>query len=567
MRFGRLLVALAFVGFTWSCDSGASGTSCAVDTDCDQGSVCVGGSCAQVECTTHSECPGEDPFCAPAGVVPSQPDKRFCSPLACKTPADCGDGQTCNEYKQCEAGTSSQDTTPDDTTTTPDVVEDTTVTPGQEITSCIACTKDADCTNSTCQVLSGSTFCFADCATNDDCPTGWMCYALSATGKKCIPMKFNCEATCLTTPCAAGLICNQDTGECQEPKTECGGCQQDWECQPGYRCNQVGKYCAPECGVSDACPTNSACQEINTNSLPVNVCVSSCAQCCYGDACQCSTCPADKPYSKNGTCVQCLNDTHCTTGTCSTEGTCQGGTECPADKPYDKNGVCVECLQDSHCTTANPAYTCVGNVCKDATDIPEECTYCQDPYPACVQINGIWSCVQCTDDSYCLSPATCDTGLYSCNNGVVEGNDCGMCTQDSDCVSSQGLTLTCDTVSHCCYDAEGGSCDSVEVYCKDGLPCKSLLDLMGGIGGGSIPGMPEMGGMAGSCGCANPTSDIMSLLTCSFMGGCPESGCVSGSVCVDPNAVMSLLGGGTSTTPSEYGMCFNLQDLLGGLGL
>lgn len=572
MRFGWTFAALAFVAVIWSCDSGSDGgKKCTDHTDCDQGTVCVGGSCAEVECTKHSECPSE--FCAPAGVVAGKADKQFCSPLECTTAAECialGLGDTCNQYKQCVGGTPEPDAQPqdgidDDATIPPDVV-----TPGEQITSCIACKTDAECALGSCHPLEAGTYCFEDCTTNDDCPTGWLCFSLTANGKQCVPMKMGCGANCLITPCGNGQVCNQDTGECQAAKTECGGCQQDWECPTGYRCNQMGKYCAPECGAADLCPANSTCQEVN--NIKVKVCVSGCAPCCYGDACQCGEpCPLDKPYrNSNDECVECLNDTHCTNGTCSSLGVCQGTNTCPPEKPKLDNGVCVECTIDADCAPKGAGFTCKNKKCSDGNE-PPECSYCVDPYPACVQINEIWSCVGCKTDGDCPVGWVCDASLFACSDPTLPPDDgehtpCNQCSSDAECTSSKGLTLKCDTAYKCCYDPAGGACDKVEVNCEGGLPCKSLLDLLGGGMGGGLPGMPmPTDGMGGSCGCTNPTSDLMALLPC-LMGGCPDSeGCAAGSICVDPNAVMGMLGGGGTPSTSTTGMCFNLSDLLGGL--
>jgi len=568
MRNSWSLGLLAVAILAIACSSSDVGTKCVDDKDCPQAFICLAGSCGQQECTSHSECPGTSPFCAPAGVDPENPTVQYCSPLMCKTPADCPTaGQLCNEFRQCVSGSQPEDDSvveEDGTQPEEDITDPTdTVTPAFD-NVCKACSTNADCNGAKCQPLGGGTFCFTDCASNDDCPTGWMCYALSAEGKQCIPNKFNCEATCLVEGCPEGQTCNQDNGQCVSPKAQCGSCQSDWECGEGLRCAQTGKFCAPSCGNGAACPENSVCQEVNP--VKVNLCIPQTAECCFGTDCG-DPCPAETPYSKNGVCVECLNNTHCTAGTCDATGSCVTGSCTDPNKPYEKNGQCYQCLEDAHCS-AIPDTTCQGNVCKPGTQ-PEECSYCQAPYPACVQINGIWSCVQCTTDAECPG-STCDTSLYACkNNGGGPGGTCGICTTNTDCVSTTGTfpSMACDTASKCCYDTNG-YCDGVEAMCKGGLACKSLMDLfMGGGGGGipSLPGMPTggMGGMTGMCECTQPVSDMMALFPC-LMGACPASGeCVKG-VCLDPSLLTSLLGGGTGT-PSATGLCLDPSSLLGGI--
>jgi hypothetical protein len=510
------------------CAPGAQ-PECVTALDCPQAFVCVDSACAQVPCEDETVvCPGEvegQTFCAPPGVDAADLESKFCSPVACETDEECGEGMVCNEFKSCVAGVID----------TEDIVEEDVpvVVEGE---ACSPCNSDSDCSDYKCYPLGGGTFCFGNCETHDECPTGWMCYALSNEGKQCIPMAFNCEGDCLAAGCPAGQACNQESGACVDAGGECTACQQDWDCMEGYRCYQDQKYCAPVC-PDDACPANGACTE--ANAIPVKLCVSSTVPCCYGDTCTGPSCEGDTPYPCNeaGGCCQCTSDAHCADGEKCEGNVCVSQQCADPTKPYFCNGECKGCCTSAHCADLGAEFVCNNGVCSG--DIPPECSYCQDPYPACTQINGIWSCVQCTDDSYC-APGTCDLALYSCSNGGQPGEGCTSCSSDAECMSSLGAVLACDAGSGCCYDT-GGFCDGVESYCNEpaGSECTGLMDLLGG--GMGIPGMPMPEGMAaGICSCSTP-ADMMSLITC-LIGMCPESpDCLGGSICVDP-ATVPILG-------------------------
>jgi Cys-rich repeat protein len=564
MRNLGLLVGFVLVAMVAGCSSSAADNSCTVNTDCEQAFVCVGSTCEQVECSSTADCSGDGAFCAAEGVDPDQADKKFCSPIQCKSDSDCGDGMVCNKYKQCEGGTAS-DVPEGETTGDPDVVDqDNKVEPDNGVVTkskaCSACSSDKDCGDMKCYPLGGGTFCFGDCAEHTDCPTGWMCYALSNQGKQCIPMAFNCEGECLAAGCPAGKMCDQESGTCAAGGDACGQCQQDWDCMEGLRCYTQGKYCAPTCGTG-TCEQGSSCQEVN--NIPMKLCVSNSPACCYGESCAGTECSGVTPYACGDKCCECLQDSHCGQGEKCTNNTCTAG-QCSGATPYFCNGACQECCNNGQCAAKGPEYVCKNNKCTSEA-LPEECDYCEPPFPACTQINGIWSCVQCVSDADCPG-STCDLTLYSCGGGgTTPGTACGVCTQDADCVSSSGTALTCDGASGCCYDPAGW-CDGVESFCNslENSTCKGLMDMLGGGGipGGGIPGMPT-GAAFGLCTCSEPL-DMMTLMMC-IMGGCPAGGCWGAAVCVDPSILTSLLGGGGTPAPSGEGFCINLQSLLGGL--
>lgn len=555
MRFAWIIALALAAGLALGCSSSDSteGAACSTSLDCERGFACMDETCQQIVCESTPDCPGQHSFCK-QGADDQQPEVKVCTPVQCKTGADCPDGEICDEFKQCIAGDGPGDVTTEMTPET-DVKEDMEPgdVPATAGASCKSCNSDADCDGLKCYPLGGGTFCFGDCEANDDCDTGWMCYQLTNESKQCIPLAFNCEATCLAEGCPEGKMCNQDTGECVAGSAECAPCQQDWDCATGYRCYQEGKYCAAICGEG-SCPTNSLCQTVNT--IQVNLCVSQSSVCCYGADCQ--QCPPETPVPYNGECVECVKDEDCGEEgkTCSADKLCQDAA-CPDPaKPFLFEGNCVQCLNSSHCTALGPDKVCnqANHTCSG--EQPDECNYCPETYPACTQINGVWSCVQCTDDSYC-NGGTCDLTLYACAGGGIGG--CGACTNDSQCLSAMGdKTLKCDPDSGCCYDVAGW-CDGVESMCNEGggSECIGIMDLlMGGMGG--IPGMPE--GMAlGLCSCDEPMTDMMAFAMCALMGGsCPSGGCFGDAICIDTAMIQDFL-----PLPMEGGVCVNLQSLIG----
>ncbi len=557
MKTFRLLAFLFVSGLLGACSSSDATQKCDTPVDCDQAYTCVEGKCAQLECKTYEDCPGEEETCLP-GVDASQPELKFCTPVACSTKSPCDTGYTCNEFYQCvpTGGDVTGGDALDPDVTTLDVTKDVGEVPGT-VDGCTACSSDGDCDGLKCTPLGGGAFCFGACESNDDCASGWYCEELTNESSQCIPMAYNCDAGCHTAGCPDGQVCNQESGACQAGQAECGACQKDWDCADGLRCYTEGKYCAPACG--DGCPANSTCQTVN--AIEVSLCISGNAACCIGDDCT-NPCQAPTPFLNNkGECVECLADADCADGEYCEElsQSCMDAA-CQAPTPFQlEDGSCVECKNDSHCTAKGEGYKCKVNVCVFQGDLPEECSLCVSPYPACAEINGIWACVQCAADADCGN-GTCDLSLYACDNGGV-GPGCGSCNNDGDCVSAMGdKVLACDAASGCCYDT-GGFCDNVESMCdsSSGSECKGLMDmLMGGMGG--FPGMPE-GSVGGICTCDQPVP-LTDLLLCVFMGGCPSTGCLGDSVCVDP-AGIPILGDVLGAIGGAAGICINPASLSG----
>ncbi len=432
-----------------------------------------------------------------------------------------------------DASTGSDGTTLTDTTPGSDAVipQDTNTGKGA---ACNACKVDADCGDEAfqCITMLNGTFCARKCGSAAECPASFKCEKADtkAPNSNCLPPQYSCDG-CLVTPCDPGQSCVAATGKCAVVKQQCDECTAQLDCADGLKCVKLGatKVCAPTCDNGGACPENSACQK----TVVGNVCAFQASTCCYGAGCTvasaCANC-ADKCFG--GVCVDCLNDTQCTNGkcdpnahTCITSGACSGTTPIKL-----ADGSCVECTNDTHC--ANSA---VGNKCDLAShkcaksSASNECAACQDPYPGCVQINGTWSCVECSTDADCAAKqgGTCNATTYSCSGTTGTGPAKGTCKADADCVNAgtSAFTLACDTSTGLCYDT-AGKCDNVTAFCNSakGSSCVQPSSVGGlpGLPGGTNPGEGVCScaaGASGGTGTTNPT--------------CKSLGC---DCAVDPNS-------------------------------
>jgi Cys-rich repeat protein len=510
------------------CEPCAEGLTCFLGLCSTNNSTgCSGDTCLDRPCTSDANCDtlvchAGSGKCKPAGYCDADGDctSKHCdlSSNTCTTgtpepdtttgcTADsCPDGQVCNETSgECEEPA-----------------------PNGNVL-CSACPDgDSQCAGgdipASCVAFGGAAYCLTECTTNDDCQTGYQCFAIPGSGSRCIPGSGTCDKKCIQEGCDSGHVCEFDTGNCVPQLNACDNCTKDDYCGVGNRCVKFGpndRRCVPQCGEGDECPSGSAC----TTEESVKVCKPTGAECCFGASCggSCTDCPPDKKGCVQGQCVECVTDSHCGPGKiCNTEKhVCEGDVgpqncdNCTAPTPvcHPQLQKCVECLNSTHCGSGQicdpNTNTCTGDIC----------AACSGQYPHCAEINGEKACVQCLVDGDCPSGAPCKN--YWCEGGpVVTTGNC----QTEGCPTSSQFTLACDQSTGLCYDA-AGQCDNITAFCDgaSGSECISIFDLIGGGGGAGVP-LPDVGAF-GICTCRPPGADIGCLLdpqgaVCLSKGAC-----------------------------------------------
>ena len=151
---------------------------------------------------------------------------------------------------------------------------------------------------------------------------------------------------------------------------------------------------------------------------------------------------------------------------------------CPSSLPFPvEGGGCAECLKHDDCGTGLWCEV-LGHSCMKK---PGECALCVDPYPECIVLGGVPSCVACTNDSTCASKdlGTCSKQTFLCSKAAtaIDGNAPG-CQTNADCVNIGGTAfdLACDaTATQLCYD-KSGKCDNIIAFCnaKNGCECEGI---------------------------------------------------------------------------------------------
>lgn len=236
------------------------------------------------------------------------------------------------------------------------------------------------------------------CERDADCDTGLFCHTESST---CLPFCAarggsgtwgdECWGTCNGTPVKGTWDCFQCNIACGEPPT----CEMDVNCFAPNRCDANGKCVAPpacDMGVncfspdrcendrcvSGGCPAESVYTESDRGKVE-NYCAActggkvlppstqlTChtgeggwgpfgSECTapYCSGCSC-VCPSETPVDRNGTCVQCENDSQCRGGKVCDTATFTCG--CPQGAFELSNGQCGECRTDADCSDpAKPA--------------------------------------------------------------------------------------------------------------------------------------------------------------------------------------------------------------------
>lgn len=197
---------------------------------------------------------------------------------------------------------------------------------------------------------------------------------------------------CRVDPCADGLICNAVTGVCEncaldeqcEEFAVCHATERVCTCRAGYvRC---GGGCVPENSVQSCAGPCQPCPEVEHGEA---VCVQqTCSASCEEGFFLCEEGCDGSP----GTCVECLDNTHCT----------------DPDAPVCNQGVCGTCASNDDCAGVEGKPIC-------------------DPASA--------TCVACLlDQARACGDFSCDPETRSCTTtGLRSRGSCEPCRSDAEC--------------------------------------------------------------------------------------------------------------------------------------
>ena len=516
-----VVTAISLLGLACSSGGGSSSTAtpagpaCATTSDCEGGLVCD---------TTAKKCVAQGcddikgPKCA-AG--------QKCSGGKCVTATTSDAGGSGDGGSTADAGSTGGETATGggDTGTTggPDStpIADTstsgkdTTNPATNDKSCHKCSTEADCGDGYgCVNLLSGQFCAKKCSSVADCTAGFICDKASKDEQKyCVLTSYDCKG-CAVDGCTGSQKCNYKASPpaCLESKKQCEACLQDKDCDNGLRCVKFGseKSCVPDCAAGQTCPDNSACVSYVVEAS--KACAFSAAKCCYGPGCV-SGCKDCKTKCVAGSCAECTKNADCPSGTCNLPTyTCVTTATCPpANAPTKKfkkkdTGECVECTNDTHCASsgAGPKCNLQTNTCEKSS-ASNECSVCGGDFPGCIQLNGTWTCVECTTDEDCAkkNKGTCGGKSNTCSGstgggGTGVGPKNGTCKADSDCKNDpqNTFTLQCDVATGLCFDT-AGKCDNIVAFCNAAAGSNCELAAAGGI-----PGMPGGGAPnASQCTC------------------------------------------------------------------
>jgi len=471
------------------CVSGVCITGdCQTYNDCSNGKICVGNSCTN--CAGDGDCQatyGSDHICVSGGCVAGN----------CRSAADCTTpGQICSATFQCTS-----------------------------------CTTDGQCVsnygaNHLCQ--SGS--CVpGNCRTTSDCKGGFICDTASLT---CVPCtddascmaNYTGQQLCLSGSCTPGncrTAANCAAGQvCDVTSHMCGTCPTDAACVSAYGAGHlcVGGQCvAGECRTSNDCAGTEAGEICNATTYTCHTCASDpdCVSAygtnhlCIGGTCVSGTCHSTSqcgggeicdsathncgPCGSDSACLTaygpqhlCINNV-CVAGQCRSSSDCLGGGLCDT-----ATHTCHACASDASCQ-ADPAYgvtdVCIGGSCT-AGDCHSSSAEC--PTGQLCGITSVDTCGACTTDGQCTTdPAygsgyICYQGLCQLGNchgtsaectggkagqvcGVVNANDCGLCSSDPQCQSDPfyGSSRICQTAA----GPTAGTC--VSNACSTSGPCSA----------------------------------------------------------------------------------------------
>ncbi len=430
-------------------------TKCASSKDCPGILVCDKGAGVCVGCVAAGDCPtGQN-------CQASQCVAKICTAPVCQNgdvwncnadgtgyvaaPTSCDDGLVCTTDlcvpgAGCAHATNAAACDDGDACTTGDTCAGGTCAAGTPT----SCDDKNACTADSCQPALGCVHLASGATVCDDgsvCTTGDTCEGVQCVGK-------------IAVTCDDGNACTADACD----KSGCthtpgaGACDDGNPCTIGDTCS--GSICAA--GAANSCDDGNTCTAdscdakvgcvhvLKVGCIPVSLppCATN-TDCTGGTVCN----------VVNHTCVACVVDSTCGTGSVCIANACQKAVACVSDVQCKaskqvcdlQTHACVDCNAKTDCATGQ---ACQANACVTV----KACTSSKDCTKVCDQQNAV--CVDCLSDADCTDAqfcgadhvchadvctgATCNgINLWSCSangsgySGAVSCNDTVMCTIDS----------------------------------------------------------------------------------------------------------------------------------------
>ncbi|HEX5037027.1 MAG TPA: hypothetical protein VFX30_07690 [bacterium] len=449
-------------------ECGEPGLSCAGITNCGadgSGCICDGCRCAPL-CVVDTVCNGSE-------------DCNNCS-ADCGACPVCGDGQL-DPGEQCDDGNTSSDDCCSATCQfeTGSCDDDNSCTDGDSCSqgACVAgspvtCNDHEDCTDDSCDPLSGCVFTNDDtnaCTDNNVCTSDDACQSGSCVpgqliscddGDACTEASCDSVTGCQQAPiaCTDGDTCTTDTCDsevgCTFPPVSCDdgdactddGCDANSEGECAHTVHDCDDHvactvesCNPDQGCVHA-PDNDACDD--GNECTDDTCDPTCTEESTDPACD----PEHIGCRHTANIASCDDGNACTTGDSCSEGSC-AGSDTSATDCNDQNGCTDDsCNSESGCQHTNNTASCSdGSECTTQDACSDgECV--GGPAPECDDFDA------CTDDS--CNPET----EGGCEHALNTGNSCNdldTCTTDDACQNGEcvgGSPLNCDDSNSCTDD-------------------------------------------------------------------------------------------------------------------
>ncbi len=334
---------------------------------------------------------------------------------------------------------------------------------GAKCTHFVECKDNEICVSNHCKLIDDSI-----CTIDSECPTDTICHPLDQTcqpkecsshnqcgiGQFCVVYGY-CKSTCLSNDdCGNGYTCNFETGSCDSEDPQ--GCE-NVTCDEGYVCDPITSECIPNNNLG--CQTNIECE--------------ACELCVIPDGERYGQCEEDPNY--------CANDNDCPENyKCKSNNRCEpiggeectiGGTECSATGEYcnPDTHTCVQCLENAHCTTGEcnlQSKTCVVPLsCESDSNCPEglKCIMDDGMIPGmggsgtgtCKEVVACYTDDDCTEDGQmCKIDEGATQGYCAAEVNFGFGELLGFCIPGVlDCGSGECVDFKCE-------GGTGGSCNA-----------------------------------------------------------------------------------------------------------